>query len=508
MMIHAMHGSADTAFHRPSGSRIRTVRRGRKAALAAALVLSLCFTFPAGVCAVTATSASAPAEPDPYAGLGITLTATSAVVIETGRGTELYASRAAENATLPAVSKIMTALLVLQRFQESTFATISLTAQEANQSADEGSRIDGFAAGDKYTVEFLIAAMLYIDSDAAAIALAELHSGDEASFVGIMNARAAQLGMTSTVFLNSSGRSVSSPTGQDGETEVLTPVSTPKDAALLIKYFLQNDNFATTVNTAFKTASTRFFPTGGSSSIEISNRLAHAWTFVDNLTGVFMSDDSGIVSLVATYSAGGFEILVVLGGVTPGSEIQDLQQIGRRIYANYINSILVRAGQTVPETFRDTVDGEVFGLKYKRTVYYVQRIGEGSVSENMSYTSAGPHSLPLMTDDTVGTMLFTFRNGTSISVECAPDRTIYSVASTLMDRILNAFQANPDLYTLILICSGMFVLTVLHRTATGAVRLYWRIRLRLSVKTAGPAMQEQDREGNVTRGDADAGHKE
>ena len=93
--------------------------------------------------------------------------------------------------------------------------------------------------------------------------------------------------------------------------------------------------------------------------------------------------------------------------------------------------------------------------------------------------------MPLMEEDTVGTMTFILQNGTKITVECAPDRTIYSVESGLTDKMLNAFKNNPDLYVIILICTGVFVLAALYKTGTGLVRLYWRLRLRKAERVLG-----------------------
>lgn len=434
--------------------------------------------------------------PDPYTDLGIEHSATAAIVIEIGRGMELYAKEADKSVHIPALSKVMTAILVLQRFPADTYVTVSLLAEETNSAAVPKSHLDGFAAGDKFTVEFLVASMFYIDSDAAAIALAELHSGSESAFAGIMNERAGQLELFDTVFLNSTGRAVAGSDEPDGEPDTQYPVTTPRDAAKLVRYFLQSDNYERTVNTAFRTSSTRFFPTTDARSIEITNNLAYAWTYVDYLSGLFASDDSGTVSLLATFAAGGFETLSILVDVAPGEEIIDLQQLSGGIYRNYVNTVLVRSGQSVPETIRDSVEGTVFGLRYKRTVYYVQRIGSAAVTDEMQYTSAGPHTLPLMEEDTVGTMTFTLPNGTKITVECAPDRTIYSVDSGFANKMLNAFKNNPDLYIIIMICTGAVVLAALYKTGSGLVRLYWRLRLRKAERALGSAEALSGQDGD------------
>ena len=387
--------------------------------------------------------------------------------------------------------------------------TISSAAGQANESAARENRIDMLEPGSKYSVEFLITAMMYIDSDAAAIALAEQVSGEESAFVALMTDRAAQLKMSSTLFINSTGRPVASdPGNNEGPLEAAYPLTTPKDAVTLVRYFLKNENYANIVSKAFKTSSSLFFFTGttGTRGIELANNLAHAWTFVDSLTGVFSSGDSGSSSLVATFVAGGFETLVILANGSPEEKIRDLQAISQRIYASYTNTVLVAAGQAVPETIKDTVGGKVFGLVYKRTVYYIRRLGETSAIDR-KYASAGPHRLPLMADDTVGTMTFSFSNGTSISVECAPDRTIYSVDSSLMDKMLTTFEANRDISIIIMICAGLLGITTLYQLGAAVTRLFWRIRLRRAKKAAGLTRRPTPAEPEPIPPDAGGGRK-
>ncbi len=486
---------------------LRSVSRRRFLASTACVCLFVASLFLLTVPVAASSPASPsplPEQADPYAGLGISLSSSAAIVVETGRGMELYSSQPGISVYIPAVSKIMTAMLVLEKFPVSTLVTISLTAEEANLSSAEDNRIDNFTAGAKFTVEFLITSMMYLDSDAAAIALAEQVSGDERAFVALMNDRAEQLKLTSTFFLNSTGRPVSGdPTGADGQQENALPLTTPRDAMLLARFFLYKESFAGIVRTAFESTSYSFFPPGTATrSIEITNNLAHAKWLVTGLTGVFSSGDSESASLIAAYSAGGFEILVILAGGDPGSRITDLQTVGKQIFDNYTNTLLVSAGQPVPETIKDSVEGKVFGLVYKRTVNYVKRIGETGVIDR-EYTSSGPHNLPLMADDTVGTMTFTFENGTSISVECAPNRTIYSVDSSMMDRILTAFESNRDVYAIILICAGFLCLSLLYQMVVRSVRLYWRLRLRRAEKAAGTTLGETS-----TKRDAGGGRRE
>ena len=63
----------------------------------------------------------------------------------------------------------------------------------------------GLTPGAGYTVEGLITACLVSSSNDAAVALAEAVAGSEGAFTGLMNAKARELGMPNTFFVNATG---------------------------------------------------------------------------------------------------------------------------------------------------------------------------------------------------------------------------------------------------------------------------------------------------------------
>jgi len=94
----------------------------------------------------------------------------------------------------------MTALLVLERANLNATVIISPTV-----ASETGHRLR-LRVGEKYRVRDLLAAMLIESANDAARALAEhVGTGSEARFAGIMNARAAQMGLKNTHFTNSAG---------------------------------------------------------------------------------------------------------------------------------------------------------------------------------------------------------------------------------------------------------------------------------------------------------------
>jgi D-alanyl-D-alanine carboxypeptidase (penicillin-binding protein 5/6) len=114
-------------------------------------------------------------------------------------GTTVWSHQADQRLPPASLTIIMTALLVLERANLN--ATVTVGPEVA---AETGSRLR-LRTGDRLLVRDLLAAMLIESANDAAHALAAHVAGDEARFAGIMNERAARLGMKNSHFTNASG---------------------------------------------------------------------------------------------------------------------------------------------------------------------------------------------------------------------------------------------------------------------------------------------------------------
>ncbi len=112
----------------------------------------------------------------------------------------------AQNSRMPlapaSLTKLMTALLVLERADLRAPVTV-----EAGDLVGEATM--GLQVGDTLTVTDLLWGMLVPSGNDAAMTLARHVGGSFEGFVGLMNARAQELGLTQTIFAN--------PTGFDAE---------------------------------------------------------------------------------------------------------------------------------------------------------------------------------------------------------------------------------------------------------------------------------------------------
>ncbi len=144
-------------------------------------------------------------------------------------GQTVWSRRATERLAPASLTKVMTALLVLESYEPQKVVTVSARAAAAT-----GTRLR-IKTGERYTQESLLLATLLMSANDACRALAEAHSGDMRKFVALMNRRAVELGLADTHFEN--------PCGHDAPRHY----STAQDLMRLTEVALANPVFAQTV---------------------------------------------------------------------------------------------------------------------------------------------------------------------------------------------------------------------------------------------------------------------
>lgn len=166
----------------------------------------------------TGTGTSKIAEP--------TIQSEGAVVIDAATGTVLYGKNQNTRYYPASITKLMTALLVLENCQLGDTVTFSRTATENLESGAVSLKL---TEGDKLTVEQCLYGLLLKSANEVANGLAEKVSGSVSGFAGLMNQKAAVLGCTGTHFVNPNGLNDSN------------HYTTPYDMALIARAAFQND---------------------------------------------------------------------------------------------------------------------------------------------------------------------------------------------------------------------------------------------------------------------------
>ena len=130
------------------------------------------------------------------------ISAPAGIVIDMRSGAILYA-KDADTAYYPAsITKVMTALLVMENCNLDDMVTFSKTA---TTNLESGAVTINLTEGDKLTVRQCMYALLLKSANEVANGLAEHVAGSIPAFAEMMNARAKQLGCTTTHFANPNG---------------------------------------------------------------------------------------------------------------------------------------------------------------------------------------------------------------------------------------------------------------------------------------------------------------
>ena len=156
-----------------------------------------------------------------------------AVLMDGRTGKILYSKNEHTQYEPASTTKVMTALIVLEKVK----LTDSVTIGEKPPLVD-GSAI-GIKQGEVYTVEELMLGLLLESGNDCAEALAEYVAGSNEEFAKLMNAKAKELGALDTTFKNPSGLH------EDGH------LTTAYDLALIMKAAAQNQDFVKIARTDY-----------------------------------------------------------------------------------------------------------------------------------------------------------------------------------------------------------------------------------------------------------------
>ncbi|MCL2529209.1 MAG: hypothetical protein FWE41_02620, partial [Coriobacteriia bacterium] len=146
-------------------------------------------------------------------------------------GRILFERNIDEQVAMASTTKMMTAIIALESLPLETPLVVTYGA------ANTGGTSAGLAAGMRITLLDCLYALMLPSGNDASVVIAENIAGMESRFVALMNEKAQELGMTSTLYADSSGLS------SDGH------YSTARDYLVLAQYCMRNPTFRQIVGT-------------------------------------------------------------------------------------------------------------------------------------------------------------------------------------------------------------------------------------------------------------------
>jgi D-alanyl-D-alanine carboxypeptidase (penicillin-binding protein 5/6) len=182
-----------------------------------------------------------------------------AIVLEASTGRVLFEDQADAKGYPASVLKLMDLLIILERIQQGQLSLQDQVPVSAKAAKTGGSQVY-LAEKESFPVEDMLYALMVQSANDAAVALAEKVGGTTDAFVELMNKRARELGMTSTVFRSVHGL----PPAQGQEHDV----TTARDLGILCREILKHPE-------ALKYTSTRERPFRQSIPAKMVNMRTH-----------------------------------------------------------------------------------------------------------------------------------------------------------------------------------------------------------------------------------------
>ncbi len=155
------------------------------------------------------------------------ISAQSAVLMEASTGKILYEKESDIPLPPASITKIMTILLIYENQKAGKFDWDDMVTVSEHASSMGGSQVF-LEPGEEQSASELTKCIVIASANDAAVAMAEFIGGSEEGFVKMMNDRAKELGMDSTVFINACGLDT------DGH------VSSAKNIALMSRELITN----------------------------------------------------------------------------------------------------------------------------------------------------------------------------------------------------------------------------------------------------------------------------
>ena len=246
---------------------------------------------------------SVPFSVSAYEVSGFDITAKAGLLVSTDTNKVLYENNIDMKVYPASITKIMTAVLILESEKYNPDEKIAMTEEALDLVLGTGSSVSNIKKGEEFTQLDLVHLVLMASFGDATYLAAQYYGGSVEDFVNMMNEKAAELGLTGTHYEN--------PVGLHNENHY----TTVRDIYTLTTYALKNDTFKSVCEKPrYTMAATNLSP---QRTLSTTNFLQDTTTnyYYQYAKGVKTgyTDEAGRC-LVSTASYGGYNYLCILMG--------------------------------------------------------------------------------------------------------------------------------------------------------------------------------------------------
>lgn len=327
----------------------------RRALAVLAVVL---FAVSAAVAAVFAPAAHAHAEQS------FSAEGRSAYLADAATGTPLYAKNENERLPIASMVKIMTVLLTLEAAERGELSLEENVHVSENAAAMGGSQIF-LDAGTEHKAGDLLRSVIVASANDSCVALAERVSGSVEAFVADMNARAKELGMADTNFVNCTGLPAAE------------AYSTAKDVAKMFGEVIRHPVYFEDAGVWLEDY---VHPDGRTTVMTNTNKLIRSFNGCDGGKTGFTSEAK--FCLAATAEREGLRVIsVVIGADSSKARFNSVSAMFNYAFGNFRAQKLLAAGEIAGEVKVSLGKARSVGVTAKDDVVSLVPRGEKGSAE-------------------------------------------------------------------------------------------------------------------------------
>lgn len=249
---------------------------------------------------------------------GPRLQSRAALVMDEASGAILWQKNQDTQLPIASITKLVTALVALDYVKDWD----GIHAYTAKENALGGQEFS-VSVGDEFTVRDILKTALVVSANNSAAALAHSTGLSDEEFKQAMNAKAQQLGMSSSHFVEPTGLSENN-------------ISTVRDLAILMRTVSHRPILMEPLGAAEHRMTRRNPNTGNEVMVRTTNRLIknHDPFVLAGKTG-FTYEALNCLVTVATNPSGNHIVVVLLGGPDPTTRFEETQELIQWAYEHY-----------------------------------------------------------------------------------------------------------------------------------------------------------------------------
>lgn len=381
------------------------------------------------------------------------------------QASELYAKNSQTPIEIPGLARLMTLYLAIERLTSDETLPISGQAALIDSQERPSGRLE-MRAGDRLPLRYLLLKLMFDDSDAAAMAIAERISGSGPAFLAEMQQTAGLLGMSQTIFYSfdvarAQRESAVPPEilaamddpDQENLPEARDPVETVRsslrDTMRLFTALINNSRARAILSVSEELVQ---ITSGGAAQIAaIRSPASHLMTLSEGrIQAAFQASSSRYSLLCCTgTSPGSIPVTTVAVSLGQAGAIQAVLQLYQAFDGFYSRTSLTSAGGRYPGQPQEATNGQTFDLIYLDSVDYIHPKADHYLEDTLEYRGTAPYPIPVQKGAMTGQVIFTLKDGLQIPVRVGSDRDILA-DSNLVGRGLQLLIRNPNLaYTIL-----------------------------------------------------------